>query len=173
MVLSPSDEVWLATIDVTALYTSIPHQAGLEAVEWALLNSEGVAASKVFLMELLHFCLYHGYFQSEDEFFLQIAGTSMGFSGAPSYANLFMSKFENDFVFSNALWLKGLRTYLRFIDDIFVIWTGAQQDLILAIADLDSRHESIRFTHSISNTSLAYLDVLVTRVDTGFSTSLQ
>ena len=97
----------MATVDVKSLYTSIPHQEGIEAVEWALLNHGEMQANKVFLLELLHFCVYHGYF-SCFELFLQISVTSMGFSGAPSYANLFMAKFEYDFVLSNQLWLEGL-----------------------------------------------------------------
>ncbi|OCT92389.1 hypothetical protein XELAEV_18015448mg [Xenopus laevis] len=46
---------------------------------------------------------------------------------APQYANLFMAKLEEDFLYTCNT--KPL-TYLRYIDDIFIIWTDTEQELI-------------------------------------------
>ncbi|OCT74617.1 hypothetical protein XELAEV_18033603mg [Xenopus laevis] len=54
-------------------------------------------------------------------------GTSMGTRFAPQYANLFMAKLEEDFL--STCNTKPL-TYLRYIDDIFIIWTDSEQELI-------------------------------------------
>ena len=47
------------------------------------------------------------------------SGTAMGTKLAPSYANLFMSKFEQDHVYTYHL---QPTLWKRFIDDIFLIW---------------------------------------------------
>lgn len=70
---------WLCTIGISSLYTSIPLIEGLEAVEQALLRQDAIGAKKVFFIELLHFSLFHSYFQWQDVFFLQSNGTSMAF----------------------------------------------------------------------------------------------
>ena len=55
-------------------------------------------------------------------------GTAIGSSMAPSYASLFMGKLENDFL--NARVLKAT-LWLRFLDDIFMIWDHSLTHSIL------------------------------------------
>lgn len=57
------EQTIMCTIDVKALYTSIPHQAGLEAVEAAIIRTEYEEDFKVFLLDILNFILWHSYFQ--------------------------------------------------------------------------------------------------------------
>ena len=45
----------------------------------------------------------------------------MGTKMAPSFAHLFLAKFEHDALAINAPYLP--HAWLRFLDDIFVIWT--------------------------------------------------
>ena len=47
----------------------------------------------------------------------------MGTKCAPSYANIFMGWFEEKFIFPNLS-----HFYLRFIDDIFLIWNGTKTE---------------------------------------------
>ena len=52
----------------------------------------------------------------------------MGTVCAPSYANLFMAQFEEKHIHS---YIKDMSLlYLRYIDDIFVIWKGTKEQLI-------------------------------------------
>ena len=51
--------------------------------------------------------------------------------------------------------------YLRFIDDIFFIWTGNKKDLMKFLNELNTKHESIKFEHQISKTSITFLDTEV------------
>ena len=46
----------------------------------------------------------------------------MGTKCAPSYANIFMGWFEEKFIFPLPANLSDF--YVRFIDDIFLIWNG-------------------------------------------------
>ena len=44
----------------------------------------------------------------------------------------------------------------RYIDDIFMIWTGSKSQLI---RNLNQFHPSIKFTHEILDTNVAFLDL--------------
>ena len=65
-----------------------------------------------------------------DNHYLQIYGTAMGTKMAPSYANLFLGFFE-----ANALKNAPFQphTWLRYIDDIFMIWTEGLDYLKISI----------------------------------------
>ena len=64
-----------------------------------------------------------------DRFFQQIKGTAMGTPMAVNYANLFMGRFEERLL---AEYEKetGNRpaVWLRFVDDVFIVWKGEEKD---------------------------------------------
>ena len=100
-------------------------------------------------------------FSFNNEHYLQVHGTAMGTRMAPSYANLFMGKFEQ-----HAIENAPLKPFVwwRFIDDVFMIWTEGEEHLKDFIRYLNSIHASIQFTHEYSNSShqtLPFLDVQV------------
>ena len=95
-----------------------------------------------------------------DEHYLQIHGTAMGTRMAPSYANLFMAKFEQ--AIQNAPFKPFV--WWRYIDDIFMVWTEGQDNLETFINYLNSIHPTIKFNHEFSTSSiqsLPFLDVQV------------
>ena len=53
------------------------------------------------------------------------------------------------------------KMFLRFIDDLFMIWTGSEQELLDFMSDLNKKPPSIRFEFKYSQTKLEFLDVLV------------
>ena len=85
----------------------------------------------------------------------------MGTRMAPSYANLFMGKFEQQAI-ENATYKPFV--WRRFIDDIFMVWTEGEEHLKTFISYLNSIHPTIKFTHEYSssrNQTLPFLDVQV------------
>ena len=72
----------------------------------------------------------------------------MGTICAPAYANTFMAYFEEKFIYP----LIDAKTllYLRFIDDIFMIWTKSEKDLIEFLNELNTKHTSIKFEFKYS-----------------------
>ena len=70
-------------------------------------------------------------------------GTAIGTRMAPSYASLFMGKFEKEFLDScniqPLLWL-------RFLDDIFMIWNESEEQLLKFLYEINQYHETIKFT---------------------------
>ena len=80
--------------------------------------------------------------------YLQKHVTAMGTSMAPSYANLYMGKFEQQAIDNS---LPKPFIWWRFIDDIFMIWTHGRECLKAFINYLNSIHSIIKFTHEYSN----------------------
>ena len=88
-------------------------------------------------------------------------GTAMGTRMAPSYANLFMGKFEQQAIDNSLL---KLFIWWRFIDDIVMIWTHGEEHLKSFIGFRNSIHPSMKFTHEYSNSphqTLPFIDVQV------------
>ena len=93
----------------------------------------------------------------------------MGTRMAPSYANLFLAKFETD-----ALLRAPFQPYIwwRFIDDIFMIWTHSLDDLQTFTTYLNNIHPTIKFTSNHSFTSIPFLDVSVSLCNGTVTTDL-
>ena len=75
--------------------------------------------------------------------YLQIKGCAMGTVCAPAYANIFMAKFELKCIYPYIN--DRTKMFLRFIDDLFMIWTGSEQELLDFMRDLNKKHSSIEF----------------------------
>ena len=109
--------------------------------------------------DLIRMILTMNNFSFNNEHYLQKHGTAMGTRMAPSYANLFMGKFEQQAIDNSSL-----KPFIwwRFIDDIFMIWRHGEEHLKTFIGYLNSIHPSIKFTHAYSNSlhqTLPFLDV--------------
>ena len=85
---------YLVTMDVRSLYTSIPNEEGLQAVEQTLIESNRREEIPI-VLRLLNLVLTLNNFIFNNEHFLQIKGCAMGTICAPSYANIFMGRFES------------------------------------------------------------------------------
>ena len=51
--------------------------------------------------------------------------------------------------------------FLRLIDDLFMIWTGTEEELLEFINELNQKHKTIRLDFKYSKTKIEFLDVLV------------
>ena len=84
----------LVTLDVSSLYTNIPHNEGTNACERFLRTSSHKTIPTSTLCDLIRMILTMNNFSFNDNHYLQIHGTAMGTKMAPSYANLFLGFFE-------------------------------------------------------------------------------
>ena len=111
-----------------------------------------------YIVELLEVVLTNNYFHFNGKNYHQISGTAMDTKLAPSYANLFMSKFEENHAYTYhlqpTLWKK-------FIDDIFLIWPLGMSSLLEFIKHLNTVHSTITFRSDISPTEIAFLDLII------------
>lgn len=117
-------EVWLVTLDVEALYNSIPHKLGIGVVEdFISHNNETSPAYNQFILDLLQFILHNNIFLFGHSHYLQIQGVTMGTKCAPSYANLYLGGWEHDLFFREEMqsFFEQIPIWRRFIDDIFFV----------------------------------------------------
>ena len=154
----------LVTLDVSSLYTNIPHNEGIKACDHFLCTSSHNTIPTGTLCDLIRMILTMNNFSFNDNHYLQIHGTAMGTKMAPSYANLFLGYFE-----ANALENAPFKphTWLRYIYDIFMIWTEGLDNLKIFIDYLNNIHSTVKFTSSHSFTNIPFLDVSVSLTDDG------
>ena len=56
-------------------------------------------------------------------------------------------------------------TWKRFIDDIFLLWTGTPEDLDVFFKRINSFHSPVKFTIASSTDQLPFLDILISLKD--------
>ncbi|CAJ0968011.1 unnamed protein product [Ranitomeya imitator] len=91
----------------------------------------------------------------------------MGANVAPAYANIYMDNYENAYVYNNTLFRTYSRCWLRFIDDIFCLWTGPHDTLLRFTEYLNSIRPELQFTLNSSPMQISFLDTLVIREPNG------
>ena len=156
---------FLCTMDITSLYTNVPHIEGLEALTHFLNERQTRTPPTDFLVGLSRLILNRNYFKFENAYYLQCQGVSMGSPCSPNYANLFMGKFEEDFVYHNNPFLIFLKCWFRYIDDIFFIFNGSLTQLEEFKLYINSRMTSIKFSLEYSQETVSFLDVCVNKSD--------
>ena len=134
----------LVTMDVTALYPSIPWKEGLFALKEALNRRKDQDVPTSFLLRLMLLVLVANIFTWNNKLFIQKTGTAIGTKAAVVYACLFMAWLENCILSS---WTGTQPSFFkRFIDDIFFIWRGSKEELENFILIANSFHPNIKFT---------------------------
>ena len=83
----------------------------------------------------------------------------MGTKCAPSYANIFMGKFEELHIYPNIL--SKTLLYLRYIDDLFFIWKGTEEELKRFSQEINQVHRTIKFDYTYSNKEINFLDLII------------
>ncbi len=157
--LKTDKRIILVTMDVTSLYTNIPNQEGKTAVYRTLLQHDyNEQLSLDSLMKLLDHVLKMNCFEFNEKYYLQVGGTAMGTILAPSLANIFLGSLENKLL-AKAPCKPDL--YLRYIDDIFCVFTTSRSQVEEFIDFMNSQHNTIKFTADISEEEVTFLDTIV------------
>ena len=123
----------LGSCDIKSLYTNISHDLALRAVDYWITRYENIIPllqrlTKAFVLNALKFILDFNYFQFSDFYVKQIKGFAMGTKAAVSCANLIVAFLEMKMfallpqVYPNDVVDFIIRTYFRFLDDIFHQW---------------------------------------------------
>ena len=150
----------MVTIDVKSLYTNIPHTEGIAAITRMMEDTGLDTLKRMFICNLAHQVLTKNYFQFNEQLYIQKQGTAMGTKMAPNYAIIFMHYLEtnllNQATFKPTIWL-------RFIDDIFMIWPHGIQKLKLFMDLLNNYHSTIKFSYEHSQQEIPFLDTIIYR----------
>lgn len=151
--------LWVS-LDVMSLYTLIPHDVGLMAVEHFLSADPLINPRQAhFILEATQFCLKHNYFEFEDSYYLQTQGTAMGANFAPIYANLTMGYWERQYISHNNPFIANIILFGRYINDIVIIWDGTIDSLVQFVSHCNHNNLGLSFTHVVNPDRLAFLDL--------------
>ena len=83
----------------------------------------------------------------------------MGTICAPAYANIFMVDFELKCIYPYIR--DKTKMFLKFIDDLLMIWTGSEQKLLDFVSALNKKHPLIKFELKYSQIKTEFLNVLI------------
>ena len=166
----PNEDHLLFTMDVSSLYTSIPHADGLSAISFFLNKKANLKIPASAILRLTELVLNLNSFEFNGQFFDQISGVAMGTKMGPSYACIFMGHLEH-------LWsenYKGISPeyYRRYIDDCIGITKMNMQQLQSFIDFVGNFHSSIKFTSTIHRSAVNFLDIQIKLKENKISTSI-
>ena len=155
------DNIILITFDVKSLYTNIPNDQGIQACV-DMLNENNIITPKLkqSVIDILSLILNKNSFTFNNEHFLQIHRTAMGSPMAPTYANIFMAILERKLLNEAPQGLIPIE-WIRFIDDIFAIWTHGIEKLQKFLSYINNFHPTIKFDYTYSYKSVNFLDTTV------------
>ena len=158
-------DLLLVTLDVKSLYPSIPQGPGIEmALQRVVPTTPPTSREHQFknmLRDFLRIILGDNHFQFGEKFYDQKKGVAMGTKCAPQLANLFMASLEE----------KALNSWpgpqpikwLRFLDDVFMLWQGSEEQLSTFHDHLNDQMHGIKFTMEASRGSATFLDLTISK----------
>ena len=164
---------WMS-YDVCSLYSSIPHDLGLQAVSHFLKESGHYSlVLQEFIVLALKYLLTHKFFMFDGVFYLQRCGASMGAKFSPSLANLYMGWWEKSRIFGGTSPRRSDTViYCRYIDDLLLVISDESADLDEWLVYLNDNELNLRFTGNLQPTTIEFLDLKLTGADGIISTSL-
>ena len=162
----------LVSCDIVSLYSSIPTELGMEALEYWIERLRSKIPSrftKSFILELAKFVLENNYCKFDSEMFRQVIGTAMGTIFAPPYACLVIGYLEETKLFPRLLpskfspetCQKIIEFFYRFMDDGTTL-LPIEVDLQVFLSLLNSMHPSIKYT--ISKPMIIRIDGLLVQM---------
>lgn len=80
---------------------------------------------------------------------MQIKGVAIGAKFAPSVANLYMAKWEEEGILYSM--------YKRFIDDLLHIWWGGAEDMETLLHSMNDNDQNISLTWDVSSENCTIL----------------
>ena len=95
------------------------------------------------------------FFEFNGEVKRQKSGTAIGAKFAPPYAYIFVDEVETEFLKSQEL---QPFLWLRYIDDIFFIWTHGEEKLTQFLNELNNFHFNLKFTYQTSSCTVNLLE---------------
>lgn len=90
--------VLLVNLDVSLLYTNIPHADGIQSSAAAYKRKKDELVDSGTRTKLLELILNFNHLKFEDDHYLRTIGTAMGTKMAPNYANVFIGDLEDNFL---------------------------------------------------------------------------
>ena len=172
-ILDQNASLFMGSLDVDALFTSIPLDETIDIGVNELFkdNNKINGLSKKDVIDLLNLATKDSLFLFDEDYYYQIDGVAMGSPLGPTLANLFMSYYEQIWLRECPLEFKP-KFYRRYVDDIFVLVEKIEH-IDMFKEYLNSKHLNINFTSEIEiEGKLPFLDILIDRTTRKIITSV-
>ena len=171
----------ICTFEVKSLYTNIPHEFGLQAMNfWPEKHGASINSRfpKAFILESIQFILKNNNFKFNEEYFKQLVGTATGKDMAPTYATLTMGYYEKKlYAICKVKWGEEIgseieKNWGRFLDDCEIPVDEDKVDPKDLLEVLNSIDGNLQFTMQKSKEMVPLLDILIRKDGTKIWTDL-
>ena len=146
-------------MDVKSQYAIIPNNEGIASVNKKYNPYPNKTKPTKIIATFQALILTRNNIIFNSKFYLQIKGYAMGTICASSYPNIFMSKFEEKYIYP--LIENKSVIYLCYIDGIFMVWIKFESKLKHFMNEINKKDLSIKFDFKFSKESIEFLDTLV------------
>ena len=147
---------FLVTGDIESLYTNMDLNRCLKIVQDTFSKNPDPNRPDNEILQLLEISLKCNDFNFNNDFYLQILGCAMGKRFAPALANLYLLEFDNA-----ASQFKNLLCFFRYLDDIFTVFIGSEEDLINYQNFINKILPNIKVTLQYSKLEVNFLDTTI------------
>ena len=164
--VSPNQSI--GSLDVTSLFTNVPVNDTINIILQRSYGHPTLPPPPIDpddLKTLLQVCTQETPFNHKNQQYLQIDGVSMGSPLGPTFADFYMSNLEG--LLLNQSKVSNPVTYLRYVDDIFVIFNSKSH--IHHFVRRMKNNSKLKFTHeAMTGTSFNFLDLNLKIQSNGF-----
>ncbi|KAL9984029.1 hypothetical protein ACROYT_G006285 [Oculina patagonica] len=150
---------YVFTMDVKSLYTVIPNQDGLLALEHFLNKRSVLQPPTHTLLRLAELVLTLNTFAFNGNYYEQVGGVAMGSIFGPNYACLFMGRIEGQIFEQYPGRTPDL--FKRCIDDIMGAASCSKREIEDFASFVNNFHPNLKFTWSISEEAVSFLDLCI------------
>ena len=165
-----SNDSFLCSFDICSLFTNVPLTETITICAEALYGGQlptPIIPKEIFI-ELMKTATTSVEFSFNNIMYRQIDGVAMGSPLGPALANIFVGYYESE-LFKK---VSKPTVYCRYVDDTFALF-HKETDFKKFLNSLNSLHPSLKFTFEKEiNNTLSFLDVLVTKSENHFVTSV-
>ncbi|XP_043941304.1 zinc finger RNA-binding protein [Protopterus annectens] len=166
------EDLLFTTIDVIDLFGCIPFTEGMDMFEQMVFSDENLRLEdKIASVTLMDTVLKYNFIMFDGEYHQQKTGVAMGAVCAPTFANIVLAKWEEQFIVNcrfKECWTK----YYRFLDDIVILWTEGQEKFLEFMEYINQTTTFLKFTYTINMDLLKYLDIEIYKEDGKFQSKV-
>ncbi|XP_072152695.1 uncharacterized protein [Bemisia tabaci] len=150
----------LISLDVENMYTNVNRKLALQCCRDVLKCHSNLSKAEIKqFIDLAQFTTENNFFRFQDDFYRLNRGLAMGAPIAPLLSDIFMDKFDKLICQADGKWKRNIFTYHRFVDDIFLIWTGTNRELNKFLSDINKLEPNLKFKLENGGKKLNFLDL--------------
>ena len=171
--------VSLVSLDLESMYTNMTEELGTQAckeyLESRIFQQDGneTMVSSSSILVALNLCLKNNIFKFDNKIYKQISGVGTGAKFAPTYACLGAGKYEELLFNSNHELIERILVWKRFIDDVFMLFKGCENECKQLVDWLNSIMPGvIKFKYQYSVQKIEFLDLEISIEDNQIKTNL-